>query len=199
MNARLAITTLAAMLVGCADAQDLFRPYSARTAEEIRALLARPMPGAPTDTALVLGCPSAPDGTVSDCQRCRVKTAVRLYRSGKVRTLLFTGGAAHTEAVEADSMGELALARGVPKDAVLREGRSLTTWQNFRYSLAIMRAHGLRTMVLVSVNDHLPRARRIANYYGVDDATMGFVACDLDGEEQPNEWAISPEPISMLK
>jgi uncharacterized SAM-binding protein YcdF (DUF218 family) len=128
----------------------------------------------------VLGCPAAPDGAPSPCERCRVKSAVRQYRRGTVGKLIFSGGAAHSSLVEADVMGELALRRGVAAGDVLRERRALTTWQNVRFSLAILRANALFTVLVISTADHLPRARRIARFWGLDDAHTRYFACDRD-------------------
>jgi vancomycin permeability regulator SanA len=172
-------------LAGCADARDVFRPY-VPNAQEMREVRDQPWAQPVMDVAFVLGCPANPDGTPSPCQRCRVDMAVEKFRSGKVRNLLFSGGAAHSPAVEADVMGDLAVASGVPAAHVLREGQALTTWQNVRFSERIARARGFRTVLFVSTADHLPRARRIARFYGLDDRRTAYVACDLDPMEAIN-------------
>ncbi len=164
------------LLAGCADARDLFRPYDVPP-QEIEEVLALPKLPA-LDAAIVLGCPAQPDGTPSDCQRCRVDAAVAAYRNHEVRALIFSGAAAHSPLVEADVMGDLAVRNGVPADAVFREGRALTTWQNIRYARAIAKAHGLLRLLIVSTAEHLPRARRIARFYGLEDDQTSYRACD---------------------
>jgi uncharacterized SAM-binding protein YcdF (DUF218 family) len=164
---------------GCADARDLFRPY-VPNADEMREVIAQPWPAPTMDAAFVLGCPVNPDGSPSPCERCRVKTAVRQFRAGKVRNLIFSGNAAHSPDVEADVMADLAERRGVPREHVLREPRALTTWQNIRFSARLARARGFQNILFISTADHLPRARRIARYYGLDDARTAYLACDLD-------------------
>ena len=77
-------------------------------------------------------------------------------------------------------MGDLAVRRGVPAADVLREGRALTTWQNVRFSLRILGANELATVLVISTADHLPRARRIARFWGLDDAHARYFACDRD-------------------
>jgi vancomycin permeability regulator SanA len=179
---RLGAVVLAACsvtLASCADARDLFRPYVPNEAE-MREVLSQPRPAPVIDVAIALGCPANPDGSASLCERCRVKTAVRQYRAGQVRNLLFTGGAAHSPDVEADVMADLAIRRGVPPEHVFREGRALTTWQNLRFSERIARAQGFRTILFISTADHLPRVRRMARFYGIEDARDAFIACDLD-------------------
>jgi uncharacterized SAM-binding protein YcdF (DUF218 family) len=167
------------LLAGCADARDLFRPYVPNQ-EEIREVQAQPRPAPVMDAAFVLGCPANADGTASPCERCRVKTAVRQYRAGKVRNLVFSGNAAHSPAVEADVMADLAERRGVPREHVFREPRALTTWQNLRFSKQIAAQQHWNTILFISTADHLPRARRLARWYGIDDARTAYVACDRD-------------------
>jgi len=162
---------------GCTDLRDVFTPY-AKHPEEVEALLAEETPLPHYDAALVLGCPALPDGTASPCERCRVKSAVRQYRRGIVGKIIFSGGAAHSPDVEADVMGALAERRGVPADRVLRERRALTTWQNVRFSLQMLRPND--TVLVISTADHLPRARRIARFWGLDDARTRYFACDRD-------------------
>jgi vancomycin permeability regulator SanA len=185
------------LLASCTDARDLLRPYSPDDAE-MRAMVERPWPVKQFDVAVVLGCPAELDGTPSMCERCRVKTAVRDFRKGVVRNLLFSGGAAHSAAVEADVMAELAIKRGVPKERVLREGRALTTWQNIKLAQRILRRENLRTLLFVSTSDHLARAHRIAEWYGVDDKLSAYQACDLDlPADSDEEFAPTPPSPAM--
>jgi len=184
-RALLAVLLLAA---SCADARDVFAPYRP-SAAEVEALLAQPR-AAHYDAALVLGCPAQPDGTPSLCERCRVKSAVRLYKRGVVGKLVFSGGAAHSPWVEADVMGDLAVRRGVPAADVLREGRALTTWQNVRFAKDLLARAGARTVLVVSTADHLPRAQRIARFWGLPDETTAYFACDRDPPpDSEAEWA----------
>ena len=181
-----------ALLSSCADARDLFAPY-VPSPKEVDALLSQPR-AEHYDAALVLGCPAESDGSPSLCERCRVKSAVRLYRKGVVSRLLFSGGAAHSPYVEADVMADLAVRRGVPVSAVLREGRALTTWQNVRFAKALLEDAHVKTTLVISTADHLPRARRIAKFYEFSDASTGYFACDRDPPPDSDEEWLPKEP-----
>ena len=160
---------------GCAAWHDLFqrdRPSGDILAEALRL----PAP-ASTDVGIALGCPSEDDGTPSDCLRCRVAGALRALRQKRVRAVIFSGGAAHNRYVEAEVMAELMRENGVPESQILVEGQALTTWQNLRNAQRMMRARGYETALLISTRDHLPRARRFADYYGIPSALM---ACEED-------------------
>ena len=195
-------SSLAAVLVmlaaaGCVDARDVFLPYQP-SAAEVAAVLAMPRADR-YDAALVLGCPADNDGTPSLCQRCRVKSAVRLYRRGVVRRLIFSGGAAHSPFVEADVMADLAVKRGVPAGAILREGRALTTWQNVRFARQLLEDAGAKTALVISTSDHLPRARRIAQFWGLSDERTGYFACDKDPPPDGEaEWVARPAGAPAL-
>lgn len=193
---RLASVLLLVSLSACTAASDVFRPYVPHPAE-MRAVLAQPWPKTPLDVGLVLGCPADLDGQPSLCQRCRVKTAVRAWQKGVIGHLIFSGSAAHSPAVEADVMADLAIRMGVPPDRIFRERRALTTWQNLRFALAIMRAHGFATALVISTVEHLPRSRRIARFWGLDDAHAGYEACDLDEPrhlDNPEDALLPPPP-----
>lgn len=169
---------LLASLGGCAAWHDLFqrdRPDEAL----IQATLRAPGP-ARTDVAVVLGCPAEQDGSASACLRCRVRAAVRSYQAGQVRAVIFSGGAAHNRWVEGEVMAELAARAGVPAADLLVEGRALTTWQNLRYAGRIMRAHGFTTALVISAAEHLPRARRFTEYYGIPSR---YAACDRNPDD----------------
>lgn len=160
-------------LAGCAAWHDLFqrdRPDEST----IVAALRLPAP-AQTDVAIALGCPTEDDGRPSQCLRCRVAGAVQALREGRVQAIIFSGGAAHNRYVEAAAMAKAARELGLPGDRLLIEGESLTTWQNLRFAKRIMQEHGYKTALLVSAREHLPRARRFADYYGVPAA---LAACE---------------------
>jgi uncharacterized SAM-binding protein YcdF (DUF218 family) len=75
---------------------------------------------------------------------------------------------------------------------VLSEPRALTTWQNVRYSAHLLRERGLETVLVISTADHLPRARRIARFFGLDDRRTGYAACDRDLPMDLDADVVSP-------
>src|ERR1700738_196392 len=108
------------------------------------------------DTIIVLGTPANPDGTPSPEQRERTLEGGRAFKAGIAPHLIFSGGPAHNRFVEAHTMATLALAQGVPLDAILEEGQAQNTVQNIFYSQRIMSAHGWTSAEVVSSPSHLP-------------------------------------------
>jgi uncharacterized SAM-binding protein YcdF (DUF218 family) len=64
-------------------------------------------------------------------------------------------------------MRRMALARGVRQAALLIEPHSRDTLGNARETAALLRAHGLHTVMLVSDRVHLPRAALLFRLAGV--------------------------------
>jgi uncharacterized SAM-binding protein YcdF (DUF218 family) len=115
------------------------------------------------DAIVVVGCvPSAR-------LKRRVEHGVRLYREGVVPLLLLSGGG-NGAVPEAEIMRGIALAHGVPQAALLIEPHSQDTLGNARETALLLRALGLRSVVLVSDRAHLPRAALLFRLAGVEIA-----------------------------
>jgi uncharacterized SAM-binding protein YcdF (DUF218 family) len=123
------------------------------------------------DTIIVLGTPARLDGTPSPEQRERTLEGVREFKAGIAPHLIFTGGPAHNQFVEAHTMATLALAQGVPPDAILEEGQAQNTVQNIFYSQRIMAAHGWTSAEVVSSPSHLPRTALILKNFSMQWST----------------------------
>jgi uncharacterized SAM-binding protein YcdF (DUF218 family) len=124
----------------------------------INSMSPRSLPKA--DAIVVLGCKS------SARLRRRVECGVRLYREGVAPVLLLSGGGNGPEP-EAELMLRIALARGVPQAALLIEPNSRDTVGNAHETARLLRANGLRSVVLVSDRAHLPRAALLFRLAGV--------------------------------
>jgi uncharacterized SAM-binding protein YcdF (DUF218 family) len=123
------------------------------------------------DTIIVLGTPAMLDGTPSPEQRERTLEGVREFKAGVAPHLIFTGGPAHNQFVEAHTMATLALSQGVPPDAIIEEGQAQNTVQNIFYSQHIMAAHGWTSAEVVSSPSHLPRTALILKHFSMQWST----------------------------
>lgn len=90
----------------------------------------------------------------------RIWQAARLYRNNRAPLLLLSGGSDPLVALEseAESMRTLLTELGVPSDRLLLETRSRTTQENARYSAALLKERGIRTIILVTSALHMKRA-----------------------------------------
>ncbi|HMG87807.1 MAG TPA: YdcF family protein [Terracidiphilus sp.] len=120
------------------------------------------------DAIVVLGYPADGDGNPTPEELARVSEAVREYERGIASRLLFTGGPAHNQFVEADVMAGAAAAQGIPPSAIFVETKATDTIQNACYSARIMQAHGWHSAEVVSSAYHLPRAGMIFSHTPLD-------------------------------
>ncbi len=124
----------------------------------------------PADAAVVLG--AAVYGTApSPVFEERIRHGVALYKAGKVRMLVMTGGLGPgDQATEAEAARLWSLAQGVPPEAIAVETRSRTTQENLAFAQPILAQHGLSTVLLVSDPLHMRRSVAIARRLGIEAA-----------------------------
>jgi len=119
------------------------------------------------DAAVVLGA-AVWSQNVSPVFRERINHAVALYRQGKVRKLIFTGGQGNpNEPTEAAAASSYAQANGIPIQDILVEQKSHTTFENIVYAKQLADANNLRTVLIVSDPMHMKRAMTMARDVGL--------------------------------
>lgn len=128
------------------------------------------------DVAIVLGgaigqaLPPRTEPDASDAVD-RVLHATRIYRAGKVRSILVSGGNLPwltASQPEAELIGDLLVELGVPRAAIVLETESRNTRENAVNSAALMKAHDWNRALLVTSGAHMPRAIAAFRRAGVD-------------------------------
>lgn len=120
------------------------------------------------DAAVVLGA-AVWSTNVSPVFRERINHAIELYRQGKVRKLIFTGGQGNSnEPTEAAAARAYALANGIPSQDILVEQKSHTTYENIVYAKQLADSNNIKKVLLVSDPMHMKRAMTIALDVGLD-------------------------------
>ena len=119
------------------------------------------------DAAVVLGA-AVWSQNVSPVFRERINHAVDLYRKGKVRKLIFTGGQGNSnEPTEAAAASSYAQANGIPIQDILVEQKSHTTFENIVNAKQLADANSLKTVLVVSDPMHMKRAMTMARDVGL--------------------------------
>ncbi len=137
----------------------------------------------PADAALVLGA-AAWNGRPSPVFEERIKHALALYREGRVRALVFTGGFGRGDnRAEAEVARTYALKRGIPGGAIFVETASRSTFDNLAEAKPILEAQRFGRVLLVSDPLHMRRAVSMARDLGIDarpspTPTTRFVGID---------------------
>lgn len=121
----------------------------------------------PADAAIVLGAAVWSSG-VSPVFRERINHGVDLYRNGKVRKLIFTGGQGNPgEPTESAAARDYALQSGVPLQDILIEQKSHTTYENIIYAKQVADVQGIKKVLIVSDPLHMKRAVLMARDVGL--------------------------------
>lgn len=101
----------------------------------------------------------------------RVWFGARLYHAGRAPRIILSGGTARwskSPVPEAQAMAELCEALGVPREALILEERSRTTWENAAETRSILQAHGFGRVLLVTSALHMPRAVETFTRFGIE-------------------------------
>lgn len=119
------------------------------------------------DAAIVLGA-AAWGNKPSPVYRERINEALRLYKEGRVKKLIFTGGTREAGfPSEAEVARQFAVKNGIPAASILIETQSRTTVQNLIQASELMKAAGIRSVLLVSDPLHMRRVMAIAGDLGL--------------------------------
>lgn len=102
------------------------------------------------DVIIVLGCPNDSDGTSSQCQEQRADIAVALAAAGLGKRFITTGAAVKNPHVEAQTLRDLLIARGVASADIYLDELAQHTDENLYYSSLIMADHGWQNALVVS-------------------------------------------------
>jgi len=122
------------------------------------------------DAAIVLGAAVYKDEP-SPVFKERINYAISLYKNGKVKKLIFTGGFGKgAKYSESGVAAKLASSQGVAPNDILIEEISRTTHQNLLEAKKLLDANSIVSAVLISDPLHLYRASKMADDLGINTA-----------------------------
>jgi uncharacterized SAM-binding protein YcdF (DUF218 family) len=128
----------------------------------------------------------------------RADSAIALWKQGYAPVLIFSGGSRDPESVaSAELMRRVAVAAGVPANAIVVEGTSATTEENAKLVAELMRRSGLKSAILVTSPYHQRRAAMLfEREFGRVSLTFRNHPAD-DPDWDPTLWWMS-EPSRSL-
>ena len=118
------------------------------------------------DIAVVFGAKVHEGGTLSHMLQDRMDTAIALYKSGSVKTLLLSGDGSGKWS-EVEYMKKYAVENGVAEEDILLDGEGFSTIETVRRAKNVF---GVEKCVLVTQKYHLYRAIYSAEKIGMDVA-----------------------------
>lgn len=123
------------------------------------------------DCIVVFAAGTGESGKAGQGYEERVGYAIRLYKEGYAGRLLFSSGYKY-HFNEPQMMKILAVSLGVPEEAIILEEESKNTFDNVRFSAAIMKKHKWHSALLVSSPYHMRRASLI--FRNFDDLEIHY-------------------------
>lgn len=114
-------------------------------------------PARPSDAIVVFAGGVGESGGAGGGVQERISKAVDLYRAGVAPRMIISSGFVFT-LQEAELMKGIAIANGVPADAIILEKRPTNTIEYVTYTRDILAANGWRRIALVSSPYHMRRA-----------------------------------------
>lgn len=119
--------------------------------------------------ALLLGCPSHNDGTLSRSQLKRCHLAIKAWDEGLFDTLIISGGAVKNQYKESEAMADyIRFFRDMP---IVQEDQARNTWQNFEKTKALISD---QPVLVLTSSLHARRACAIANQFFSDYSVMTY-------------------------
>ena len=129
-----------------------------------------PRPG-PVNAMIVLGAQVNPDGSPSVQLEWRLSAALDVYKTQHI-PMVVTGAQGKDEPhTEASVMADWLVARGVPRGDIRLEESSMNTKENIKNAMAYM--PGVKDVLIVTSDYHLPRALQIARDLGLNPSGIG--------------------------
>ncbi|MCA9639568.1 MAG: YdcF family protein, partial [Myxococcales bacterium] len=107
---------------------------------------------------VILGCRVEPGGDVRGALKRRLARGARVFREHGARWVIVSGGKRWQGISEAQAMRHELERLGVPGELILEEARSCSTRENAFFSRALLDAHAIDHIRLVTCDFHMRRA-----------------------------------------
>jgi uncharacterized SAM-binding protein YcdF (DUF218 family) len=145
------------------------------------------------DAIVVFGAKANADGTPSQALYDRTHTAVELYQNHLAPLLLFSGGPGTGAVSEPQAMRKVAMDEGVPAGAILLDEKGVNTDATVDNTMAIFKARGIKSVLAVSHDYHLPRVKMT---YERALAGSEIMAYTVPAKES---WPLTARPYFMAR
>ena len=141
------------------------------------------------DVLIVLGADQLGDGTLGLGSYWRALYAVRAWRAGHCKRIVFSGGHTGADGAQslAASMAGFAIGLGVPATVITLEERSLSTRENALFTADLVRSWP-GSLVLMTSDYHMLRSRRSFERAGITVRTAPIPDIGKRWNGWPSRW-----------
>ena len=134
------------------------------------------------DAIIVLGAQVRPYGSPSVQLGWRLDAAEEAYRQKAVPVVVCGAQGKDEPMTEAEAMKQYLVGKGVPETDILTDPESFNTNQNLRNAAELLKnVPGVRKVLIVTSDYHVPRSLAIAK-------DLGFDACGMGSPCKPEYW-----------
>jgi len=127
------------------------------------------------DAIIVPGFPFHPDKKVNAIYRMRLSWALELYRTGRTRYIILSGGAVHSPYVESEIFALYLMEHGVPAQAIILERKAEHSLENVFYAMEIAEHYGFENVAVATDMWQSGMIQFLAKLEGHDLSCVDFV------------------------
>lgn len=136
------------------------------------------------DAIVVLGTAQY-NGRPSPVLKARLDRALSVYNAGAAPLVIVTGGRQPGDAfTEAEAGRNYLIEHGVPEDAILMENQGTDSWESMSGVATMLKAQGLKRVLIVSDGFHLFRLKLMARDLGLDAYASAATDSPIQGSQE---------------
>lgn len=129
-----------------------------------------PRPGS-TDAMIVLGAQLNSDGKPKEQLEWRLSAALDVYKVKRTPIVVTGAQGADEPRTEASAMREWLIERGIPQEDIRMDETSMNTKENVENAMRYI--PGVKDVLIVTSDYHLPRAMQVARDLGLNPSGIG--------------------------
>jgi vancomycin permeability regulator SanA len=118
------------------------------------------------DVAVVLGSKVNEDGTLSERLQKRVEWGMNLYKVGRVKKIIVSGGFGSEGFFEGDKMRDYLIAKGIPDSVIIVDNKGDNTALTAENVVELQRKMNFKSAIVVSQYFHVTRTKMLFRKYG---------------------------------
>lgn len=127
--------------------------------------------GKSADIAVILGNKVNEDGTLSERLEKRLECGLDLFRQGRTKRILVSGGLGKEGFYEGDKMRDYLIEKGVPDSAIIVDNFGVNTNATVENTRKLKDSLGLNSIIVVSQYYHLTRTKMLFRKAGMKDVS----------------------------
>ena len=129
----------------------------------------------------------------------RTMLAVKLFKEGRAPLVVFTGGKSRASAcIVGEAMAAWAVDLGIPREAIIVEPRSSTTWENAVYTRALLLPRGIHKILIVTDALHALRCVKVFRNLDFEVATFSVPVVQVSSSNLEMLQMAAHEYVGLL-